>query len=163
MLASLVARLRLSSLNPFQAPRAARWVALAHQSGIPGVDGRRRPTVCIINPYQAQVPEIKEYHRELSAQEFHISYIEVRTQTAATGGEWDSVINVWIRDNGTMAFPQGTYRINVISVQYSRHRLDLGSKGQGAGITRYCSKECKRNVALISYFRSVSPVKDLMV
>lgn len=145
----------LSSIDLIQAQRAANFAALVHQSGIPGKDDSRRPTICIITPYSAQVDEIRKFVRKLSPQEACRELIEVRTQTASTGGEWDVVINVFVRDE-SMGFLSDHFRLNVMWTRARYLVIDImnldffqRAKGKGAYVMRSYHDETVRNGALI--------------
>lgn len=145
----------LSSVNLLQAGRAVDLAALVHQAGIPGKDDSRRPTICIITPYSAEVDEIRRAMRKLSDQEVCKELIEVRTQTAATGGEWDVVINVFVRDS-TMGFLSDHFRLNVMWTRSRYLNIDVmdvdffhNPKGKGSYVMRSYNDEAKRNGALI--------------
>lgn len=108
-----MAKRGLSSVSTVQAQLAVDSAAPVHQSHIPGSDGISRPRICIITPYSAQVDEIKSRLRDALGKELCRDLIEVRSQSAATGGEWDVVIFCFVRD-GKMGFLSKTNRINVL-------------------------------------------------
>lgn len=114
----------LSSVSEIQARVALDYAALVHQSHIPGADGMSRPKICIITPYSAQVDEIRSQMRGLSDKELCHDLVEVRTQTASTGGEWDVVILCFVRD-GKMGFLSETNRINVMLTRAKFLSIDI--------------------------------------
>ncbi|KAG6368219.1 hypothetical protein INS49_002420 [Diaporthe citri] len=114
----------LNSVSTVQARLAVDYAARIHQSQIPGSDGISRPRICIITPYSAQVDEIKARLREASDKELCRDLIEVRTQAAATGGEWDVVILCVVRDE-KMGFLSETNRINVMLTRSKFLSIDI--------------------------------------
>lgn len=114
----------LSSASTIQARLAVDYAALIHQSQIPGSDGITRPRICIITPYSAQVDEVKTLLRRASPKELCHDLIEVRTQTSATGGEWDVVILSFVSDQN-MGFLSETNRINVMLTRSKFLSIDI--------------------------------------
>lgn len=104
----------VSSINQVQARLAVELAAKIHQSGIPGSTGGR-PDICIITPYAAQVTEINSFLRLASSKELCKELISVRTQSNATGGEWDVTILVLVRDD-TMGFLGDKHGLNIMFV-----------------------------------------------
>lgn len=121
---SPVAKRGLSSASAIQARLAVDYAALIHQSQIPGSDGITRPRICIITPYSAQVDEVKTLLRRASPKELCHDLIEVRTQTSATGGEWDVVILSFVSDRN-MGFLSETNRINVMLTRSKFLSIDI--------------------------------------
>lgn len=88
---------RHQSVNPDQARLAVEIAAKIHQANLPGMDDQRAE-ICIINPYAGQVEELRNATRRLSDAEICKERVSIRTQTSATGGEWDVVMNAFVRD-----------------------------------------------------------------
>lgn len=130
-----------SPINHAQAIIAVEQAAKIHQAGIPGMD-LRRPTICIITPYAAQASLIAQELSKLSPHEICRDRVFVRTQRAATGGEWDVTINVLVRDT-TMGFLADPWRMNVMltrPIYWSMDIIDIklfeDAKGRGNHIMR---------------------------
>lgn len=121
---SVMGKRGLSPVNSTQARLAVEYVAKIHQSQIPGIDGVNRPTICIITPYVAQVDTIKGLLRTLSNKEYCEELVEIRTQAAATGGEWDVVILCFVRD-ASMGFLAETNRVNVMLTRPRLFSVDI--------------------------------------
>lgn len=129
--------------------------ARIHQSHIPGSDIVSQPTVCIITPYSAQVDEIKTCLQSMSSKELFHDLIEVRTQTAATGGEWDNTITFYTRINGKGILSEAN-RLNFMLTRAKYVAMDIfdetmySSKSHGmkaikryAGMQRRNGAQCK--------------------
>lgn len=150
-----------SPINRPQAFLTVYYAAMIHQSGIPGSNGQR-PTICIITPYAAQKAVIKQALDQVSDREICRELIEVRAQNAATGGEWDIVINTFVRES-SMGFLGDTWRLNVMMTRAILWNLDIVDRplwdkptGFGVHLIRKYRDDQRCNGAIMADLRNWS-------